>query len=259
MNVKRDHNLKSTDDYRKILIVPVNLKCEKRKKFDLYCKARVACFPSQHKQCSDAVIYLNEAAAKKAKGSTALRDLEDSINGTLNNMKHFINNRNVAMENLVIEEQSVSNSISEMRVNVNNHLDELEKNMLNELSKICQISNLIHDEVQTVESITTAMQDFKTGVEMHPGIISLLGGVYNFGKVNFQENNFSLPFKDAKFVRTQIVHTPTTKSFDRTRLQLRQNFKTKGETNGLMCNLPNSHLLIVDFNGDSVIMEYSED
>lgn len=55
MKVTRDHKLISTDDYRKIENVPVNLKCDIHgKNFDLYCKAHdtaicVACFPSQHR------------------------------------------------------------------------------------------------------------------------------------------------------------------------------------------------------------------
>lgn len=219
-----------------------------------------------------------------------------------------MNNRNVAMKNLELEEQRVRKSISEMRTNVNKHLDDLEKKMLDELSDQCgnckskngkvqkhlnksekeiqllqeqtsqlkrvgsdlqvflgtrQINKLILDEVQSVKSMTSAMQDYKIGVEIHQGIVSLLENVDHFGKVKIEENTISLPFKDAKVDQAQIVHAPTGQSFDRTRLQLRQNFKIKQKNNKMNVQgcaiLPNSHLLIADYNEDKVIMEYSDD
>ncbi|CAG2190267.1 unnamed protein product [Mytilus edulis] len=312
MKVTRDHTLISTDDYRKIENVPVNLKCDAHgKKFDLYCKNHdvaicVVCVPSLHKHCSD-VISLDEAA-ENAKRSTALEDLEDSIKVALENLKGFINNRNQAMKNLKIEEQSVRKSISEMRANVNKHLDELENKMLDDLSQryenckskygevqkylnktekeikllqeqtsqmklvgsdlqvflgTRQMNKLIHNEVQSVKLMTSTLQDYKIGVEIHQGITSLLENVDNFGKVKVEENTISLPFKDAKVDQAQIVHTPIGQSFDRTMLQLRQKFQIKDKNNNTNVRgcgiLPNSHLLIVNYNKNKVIMEYSDD
>ncbi|XP_071172323.1 E3 ubiquitin-protein ligase TRIM45-like [Mytilus edulis] len=312
MKVTRDHKLISTDDYRKIENVPVNLKCDAHgKKFDLYCKNHdvaicVVCVPSLHKHCSD-VISLDEAA-ENAKRSTALDDLEDSIKVVLENLKAFINNRNQAIKNLKIEEQSFRKSISELRANVNKHLDELENRLLEDLSQryenckskygevqkylnkaekeikslqeqtlqlkrvgsdlqvflgTRQMNKLIHNEVQSVKSMTSTLQDYKIGVEIHQGITSLLENVDNFGKVKIDETTPKLPFKDAKVDQAQIVHTPTGQSFDRTRLQLRQKFKIKdknNDTNVRGCGiLPNSHLLIVNYNENKVIIEYSVD
>ncbi|VDI09067.1 Hypothetical predicted protein [Mytilus galloprovincialis] len=312
MKVTRDHTLISTDDYRKIENVPVNLKCDTHgKKFDLYCKAHdiaicVACFPLLHKHCTD-VVPLDEAA-NNAKRSTALDDLEDSIKVVLENLKDFINNRNHAMTNLKIEEQSVRKSISEMRSKVNKHLDELENKILDDLSKrhenckskyrevqkyliktekeikllqeqtsqmklvgydlqvflrTREMNKLVNNEIQSVKSVTSTFQDYKIGFEIHQEITSLLQNVDNFGKVKVEENTISFPFKDAKVDQAQIEHTPIGQSFDRTRLQLRQNFQIKyknNKTNVRGCGiLPNSHSLIADYNGDKVIMEYSDD
>ncbi|XP_063442834.1 uncharacterized protein LOC134723124 [Mytilus trossulus] len=312
MKVTRDHTLISTDDYLKIENVHVSLKCDTHgKKFDLYCKSHdvaicVACFPSLHKRCSD-VIPLDEAA-KNAKRSTALDDLENAIKVVLENLKVFINNRHQAMNNLKIEEQSVRKSICEMRAKVNKHLDGLENEMLDDLSQryehckskygevqkylnktekeikllqeqtsqmkcvgselqvflgTRQINKLIHNEVQSVKTMTSTLQDYNIGVEIHQGITSLLENVGKFGKVKVEENTISLPFKDAKVDQAQIVHTPTGESFDRTRLLLRQKFKIKDKhkyTSVRGCGiLPNSHLLIADYNGNKAIMEYSDD
>lgn len=311
MKVTRDHTLISTDDYRKIENISVNLKCDTHgKKFDLYCKNHdvaicVACFPSLHKHCSD-VISLDEAS-KNAKRSTALDDLEDSIKVALENLKGFINNRNQAIKNLKIEEQSVRKSISEMRANVNKHLDDLENRLLEDLSQryenckskygeaqkylnktekeikslqeqtsqmklvgsdlqvflgTRQMNKVIHNEVQSVKLMTSTLQDYTIGAEVHLGITSLLENVDNFGQVKVEENTISLPFKDAKVDQAQKVHIPTDQSFDRTRLLLRQKFKIKDKnqnTNFSGCwILSNSHLLIVNYQEDKVIMEYSD-
>ncbi|VDI70800.1 Hypothetical predicted protein [Mytilus galloprovincialis] len=111
MKVTRDHVLISTDDCRKIKNVHVNLKCNTHgKKFDLYCKSHdvaicVACFPFLHKHCADVVISLDEAA-QNAKRSTALYDLEYSIKVALENMKHLINNRHVAIKILKVKNKA---------------------------------------------------------------------------------------------------------------------------------------------------------
>ncbi|VDH94968.1 Hypothetical predicted protein [Mytilus galloprovincialis] len=110
------------------------------KTFDLYCKTHdlvicVAGLLSKHKHCSDAVISLHEAATY-AKTSTALDDVSDSVNDTLDNMKNFINNRNVAMQNIEVQEQSIRKFIGEIRTNLNKHLDKIE---LSELYTNCKI------------------------------------------------------------------------------------------------------------------------
>ncbi|VDI33204.1 Hypothetical predicted protein [Mytilus galloprovincialis] len=125
------------------------------------------------------------------------------------------------------------------------------------------MNNLIHNKVKHVRSITSTLQDYKIGVEIHKGITSLLENVDRFGKIKVEENTFSLPFKDAKVDQAQIVHIPTGQSFDRTSLQLRQKFQIKDKNNYTNLRgcwiLPKSHLLIADYYGDKVIMEYKDD
>ncbi|XP_052061989.1 uncharacterized protein LOC127702035 [Mytilus californianus] len=126
-----------------------------------------------------------------------------------------------------------------------------------------QITKLINVEVQSVKSGTSAMQDYTIGIEMHPVITSLLEGIDNFGKIKVEEKNFSLPFKEAKIVQAQIVHTPVRLLFDSTGIRLRKKFKikeTKDETKVYGCViLPNSHILVAIYSEDKVIMEYSDD
>ncbi|VDI70799.1 Hypothetical predicted protein [Mytilus galloprovincialis] len=304
----RDHKLISFDDN-----VRVNLKCHFHgKEFNFYCKTHDeaicgTCFSLQHKHCFDSIITLGEAA-ENAKRPIALGDLIDSINGTLVNIKNFIDNRNVAITNLRIEEEGVRKSISEIRENVNNLLDELEKKMLNELSERCgncisksenvlrqlngtekeiqllkehtlqlkcfgtdleiflgtrQINKKVLEDVQSVKSVTSSVQDYKIGFDKHPRIISFLQDLDYFGKIKVEEITISLPYKEEKNDQAQIVHMLAVQSLDSIRLLLRQKFTIKG-VNKIknVCGgviLTNNHLLIVDKGLQRVIKEYNED
>ncbi|XP_071172197.1 protein wech-like [Mytilus edulis] len=128
MLVTADHTLISTNTVHKTENSAVIMICDIHgKTFDQYCKTHdlaisVACLPAKHKHCSGAVISLIEAA----KRSIALDDITDSVNVALDNKNHFIKNRNVAMQNVEVQEQSIQKSIGEMRTNLNKHLDKIE-------------------------------------------------------------------------------------------------------------------------------------
>ncbi|VDI09068.1 Hypothetical predicted protein [Mytilus galloprovincialis] len=62
--------------------------------------------------------------------------MTDSVNVALDNMTYFINNRNEAMQNIEVQEQNIRKSISEMRTNLNKHLDKIEQKLLDELSEL---------------------------------------------------------------------------------------------------------------------------
>ncbi|XP_071172329.1 uncharacterized protein [Mytilus edulis] len=125
-----------------------------------------------------------------------------------------------------------------------------------------QLNKLIQNEVQTVKLVTTTMQEYKFGVEIHPRLISLVNDVDNFGKIKVDEKTMSLPFKDAKVGQAQMVQIAADQSFNRTRLQLRQKFKLNRKNNVCACTvLQNGQLLIANVHSYvySEIMEYNED
>ncbi|XP_052103626.1 uncharacterized protein LOC127737132 [Mytilus californianus] len=141
MRMSRDHNLILIEDYRKIENVNVCVQCEKHgSKLEMYCKIHekaicIACFPTKHKDCSDAIISLAEAA-KNAKTSTALTDLEHTIYETLVNIQECVNDREAATEKIEIQEKIIKKRIFDTRETINKHLDDLERKLLNELTTI---------------------------------------------------------------------------------------------------------------------------
>ncbi|VDI30301.1 Hypothetical predicted protein [Mytilus galloprovincialis] len=139
MRITRDHNLILIEDFRKIENVNVCVQCEEHgSKLEMYCKAHekaicISCLPIKHTNCSDSIIPLAEAA-KNAKTSTALADLEHTINETLVNIRTCLTDREAATERIGIQETLIKKRIFDTRETINKHLDDLERKLLNELT-----------------------------------------------------------------------------------------------------------------------------
>ncbi|XP_063420778.1 uncharacterized protein LOC134705995 [Mytilus trossulus] len=127
----------SMEDYRKIEDITIKMNCGMHgKKLNLYCKKHeiavcVTCIASEHKSCSSSNVISIEEASKRAKQSAA--DLEQLITRTLENFKYFINNREIALENVDKDEQTIRKTIEDTRLNLNEYLNELERKLLLDL------------------------------------------------------------------------------------------------------------------------------
>ncbi|XP_063425574.1 uncharacterized protein LOC134709339 [Mytilus trossulus] len=139
MKMSKDHNFIQIGDYREIENVKVCLECQEHgSKLEMYCKLHempicLACFPAKHKSCSDAIIPLAEAA-KNAKTSTSLADLEHTINNTIGNIRECVKDREAAKEKMETQKIGIKKLISITRQNINDRLDDLERKSLNDLS-----------------------------------------------------------------------------------------------------------------------------
>ncbi|CAG2205937.1 unnamed protein product [Mytilus edulis] len=87
----------------------------------------------KHKGCFDAIIPLAEAA-KNAKHRLLLADLEHTINITIGNIQECVKERKAATERMEMQEIRIRKFISITRQNINKHLDDLERKLLNDLS-----------------------------------------------------------------------------------------------------------------------------
>ncbi|VDI31829.1 Hypothetical predicted protein [Mytilus galloprovincialis] len=133
----RNHKVISIEDYRKIENVSISQVCEHHgENLEWFCKNHdevlcVVCVPSNHKACSAVIpISVNSANSRQ---STALSDLEESIDGTLSNLKQCIKNRESAPNEIENQEITVKTMILETRMNINHHLDRLQEKCLHEL------------------------------------------------------------------------------------------------------------------------------
>ncbi|CAC5389076.1 unnamed protein product [Mytilus coruscus] len=133
----RTHKIISIIDYQQKKDVLVSQVCEQHgKSYDLYCPTHdnaicIACV-DQHKSCSE-VIQLIEAVVN-IKESTAFTDLEDTINGALQNSKKNIIDIKSSSEAFDKQEENIKIYIQGMREILNKHLDDMEQNLISDFS-----------------------------------------------------------------------------------------------------------------------------
>lgn len=139
LKLTRNHKMIAIEVYTKIQDLSVDLTCKTHdQKLDLYCKCHhvavcAMCIPSAHNSCPvDDIISIHDAA-KNARSSTALSDLEDTISRSLESVRQCIRDRASISANINLEEQTIQEKILETRLRLNNHLDELEQQLLQEL------------------------------------------------------------------------------------------------------------------------------
>ncbi|XP_063427069.1 E3 ubiquitin-protein ligase TRIM38-like [Mytilus trossulus] len=182
LRITRDHNLIIIEDYRKIENVNVSIQCEEHgSKLELYCKAHetaicIACLPTRHKVCSNSIIPLAEAA-KNAKTSTALEDLDHTINETLVNIQTCLNDREAATERIEKQEKIIKKRIFDSRETINKHLDDLESKLLNELTTVytsCKSKNgkmqkqlnEMEKEIKRLQEQTSQLKRFAPDIQV---------------------------------------------------------------------------------------------
>ncbi|CAC5368435.1 unnamed protein product [Mytilus coruscus] len=176
MKISRDHNFITIEEYRTIENVNVRFECEEHgSKLEMYCKLHemaicIACFPAKHKGCSDSIIPLAEAA-KNAKTSTALADLEHTINNILEHIKECVKARETAAERIVTQEMVIKKMISDTRENINKHLDDLERKLLNELtttSTSCKSNySKLQNQLSNIEKKIESLQEQTTQLKRY--------------------------------------------------------------------------------------------
>jgi hypothetical protein len=64
-------------------------------------------------------------AAKNAKCSTAFTDLEDTIDGAIQNVQKFVNTSGLAIDDFDRQEVAIKQTIKETRNEFNKHLDDI--------------------------------------------------------------------------------------------------------------------------------------
>lgn len=151
--MSRDHQFIEIDDYKQISDVTISQTCQEHdKRFEFYCKTHdivlcKACLPSLHRACTD-VVPLDDAA-RNAKTSTALADLEDSICDVLKNVKSLIQDREVASKTIVAQEKMIKNKIEESRAKINKCLDTMEEKLIHELAMKSNEYKAKHESILT--------------------------------------------------------------------------------------------------------------
>lgn len=181
--ISRNHTLISISDYQKIKDVAVSQSCEGYgKRYDLYCSEhdKPICLDciDQHKSCPQ-LMSLDKAAAN-AKLSTALSDLEDTMNGALTNVGQFIENKETNRRELDEQESLIKKNIQEKREKINRHLDVLEQKLIPDLSAKtfkCKsaYSEIIHQLNLADQKLSQLKEEMETMKQMASDVHVFLG------------------------------------------------------------------------------------
>ncbi|XP_052105734.1 uncharacterized protein LOC127738490 [Mytilus californianus] len=129
---------------------------------------------------------------------------------------------------------------------------------------IRHIHETVFKDVECVKESFKNVQNYEMYFKLNPLIMSLKNDVDQIGNISVKKTTTSLPFKEAKIDQAQIqVIEPNVRGIDKIRLQMKKIFIVK-KTSFLSwlsgCTmLTNGNLLIADYKGERVLMEYSED
>ncbi|XP_071150328.1 uncharacterized protein [Mytilus edulis] len=186
----RNHKVITIDDYRKIEHVSISQICEQHgENLEWFCKSHdevlcVVCVPSKHKTCSD-VIPISANSANSGQ-SSALNDLEETIEGTLRNVQQCIKNRESATKEIEKQELEVRIIVLDTRTKINVHLDKLEENLLNELrSKSCicksKYKNIL-EKLKSTEEMLTKFREQSIHIKQFSSDIQVFLGTRQINK-----------------------------------------------------------------------------
>ncbi|XP_052079891.1 E3 ubiquitin-protein ligase TRIM71-like [Mytilus californianus] len=182
--ISRNHKVISIEDYRKIENFSISQVCGHHgKNLEWFCTTHdkalcMVCVTSNHKSCSGVVPI--SVASTNATQSTALADLEETIEGTLLNVKQCIINRQSATKEIEKRELVVKTIIHETRAKINGHLDKLEEKLLLELrsashtckskcAKFLQNLESTEDKLTKLREQTIHMKQFSSDIQVFLG------------------------------------------------------------------------------------------
>ncbi|VDH97273.1 Hypothetical predicted protein [Mytilus galloprovincialis] len=270
----RNHQVISIEDYRKIENISIFQICNQLgENLEWFCKSHdevlcVVCVPSKHKACSDVIPIT--VSSVNSRQSAALSDLEETILGTLRNMKQCIKNRESTTKEMEKQELDVKTMVLETKTKLNNHLDKLQEKLLLELSSIThtfkskymKIIQQITNEVESIKNEIGAAKDYELKVSINSLIEKLSNDVEEFGKIMVSESATNLDYRDPKLDQAQLgINAQTPKNISDIKLKLITSFqiKTSYRLNVIGCViLTNDLFLMANDTNVNRIIEYSD-
>lgn len=134
--ILRSHHLISITDYLKSTELFFGENCEHHKEpYEFFCSQHdsilcLKCLQEHHSKCK--ICKLSEVA-KGSKTSTALADLENEIQSTSQTFAEYQEKEDKFNIDLKQQEKNVRDEVNSIRRKINNHLDQLQENLLRDL------------------------------------------------------------------------------------------------------------------------------
>lgn len=182
----QDHKIISIAQYRSspFFVPDIQQFCILHKeKYRQYCTKHECpichkCY-REHRKCIDIVPLDN--VVSQIKTSESLRDLEQSLDDILQNIKRFRADRDNNVISITRQKNDITMEIDSMKMLINNHLDTLKEDFLKELDKVCHsysdgiqttISSLSDQEkeMEHCKNEVTNMKKYATNLQTFHGI-----------------------------------------------------------------------------------------
>ncbi|XP_052089978.1 uncharacterized protein LOC127726601 isoform X2 [Mytilus californianus] len=171
----RQHGIISIDDYKKLPaeICKIEQNCtEHEKKFQMFCPCHdklccIICISEKHKECSG--MFLIDEAIKTSRSSTLFGSLEKSLKDIQENIERVVKDRKANLVEIKQQHFKSLNDIKDTRQKLNSRLDELEKDIIDDLNstetqlklKIETLLNKLSTKMKNIELLKTNLMSVK--------------------------------------------------------------------------------------------------
>ncbi|XP_052073832.1 uncharacterized protein LOC127711760 [Mytilus californianus] len=196
----KGHQTIVLDDYKKLpsFIIDIRNRCEKHdEKYDFFCKFHVApccvkCIKDKHKVCRDLNPLVEVLRDIKTSAKVSILDKELSI--LQENFEIIGKHLNSKIANLQENKTESLNEIRNMRVSINNHLDEIEKKIVDDLSvefnKIKQKSDNLNSDIEYKMKVIKNLQNDLSTMTMYATDLQMYVGLQYLEKSSSEEVGF---------------------------------------------------------------------
>ena len=141
MKLSRNHTTIPIEEYQKLpsYVMEIKEHCdEHHEKFNLYCKEHERpccriCNLNNHKDCKNVAIM--EEIIKNVKTSNMFTDIEHLIEDMIEIISKIRQNREANSSSVKEQKRIIENDIHELRTKINNHLDNLQEDLMKQLTE----------------------------------------------------------------------------------------------------------------------------
>ena len=238
--ITKKHETVLIEDYCKLpeSVQQITLHCDEHsERFEYLCSSHdtpccVKCINSIHKNCKDTLTPLHEAI-ENVKSAKVMLDLEKSITDLQVNIQKVLNIQTSNMDSLNQQKLQCQKEIQDTRQNINKKLDELEQDILDELSSIytkhnSEIEELITDlksrkqRVDESECVLSAIKQYATEFQTYLSIRDMTREAQE--EENYLQSlrdNQKLVRYDIRFIKEVYVIENKSKFFGKLEFEIR--------------------------------------
>ena len=147
VKLSRNHTTIPIVEYRKLpsYVLKIKHHCdEHHEKLNLYCQEHecpccIICNLENHSECKNVTIL--EKIINNVKTSTMFTEIERLIKEMIETIGKIRQNRETNSSSVKEEKRIIENEIQELRTEINNHLDKLQKDLMKEMAETGKRSN----------------------------------------------------------------------------------------------------------------------